>query len=85
MGEAAVTPYGMEWKVDDATATIVVERVAYQDGYGIIGVTAKAPGMSAKAAPSVQISVSPGGRSIRVWNAKTGQEMMAQADKEDPR
>lgn len=61
------TWYGFEWLPEHSTAEILVERTATIKGSAIMRVST--------GHDEIEIYVSKGGRSIRVWRTKTGKEM----------
>lgn len=53
------TDYGFRWLPKEATAEITVERIANFRGTAVLGIRTDHD--------EVQVTISPGGRSIRVW------------------
>ena len=70
--QAFTTEHGMMWYPDGATTYISVTRMANLYGSAVLGldVRAKPDHLEVGDLPRLQISVSPGGRSVRVWRQR---------------
>ena len=64
--DAFPTARGFAWYPEDATSVIQVTRMANVNGTAVVGVHSTYDGGDGRG-PRLQISVSPGGRSIRAW------------------
>lgn len=75
-GAAWQTAYGMAWRARDASAVVQVQRTASIDGRAILHIwTTGAHDGGGLTSLGIEIYVSKAGRSIRVFDRKTGREM----------
>ena len=79
-GDAWFTDYGMAWRPTESSTVTNVQRTASINGRAIVRVWAQNPGITIDSHPGIEITVSAGGRKIRVWDRKTGREMIGGDD-----
>lgn len=76
---AWITAYGMAWEPEDAVTTILVDRLATFRGSALLGIGVLAPGRpgleGSEQIEGLHISISPKGRSIRVFDRRSGREL----------
>jgi hypothetical protein len=75
-GAAWNTEYGTAWRPEGAEVVTFFQRAASLDGRAIVRVYARHGSTTIDSHPGIEIVVSPKGRSIRVWDRKTGKEMV---------
>lgn len=80
--EAWNTDYGMAWRPEGTETISNVQRTAAIDGRAILRVWAQNPSITPDSHPGIEVYVSQGGRRIRVWDRKSGNEMTVGGDDE---
>jgi len=66
--------FGFLWKPNDSNAVIAVSRLASFGGRAVLVVEARSENWDFTH-PGLEVYVSPAGRSIRVWDKRTGKEL----------
>ena len=82
-GKAWTTQYGMAWRPPDSETTTQVQRTASIDGRAVLTIWAQNPGTTIDSHPGIEVYVSAGGRRIRIWDRKSGREMVIGDTDED--